>query len=478
MCFRRRASGREVRSAAIASVPRLGSLLLVWLAATTTTPFPFLLGLAYADVATGSPEKAKSYYISLAKALDFSSPEEIVATTLEDVTAYLGYSGVTGKDLQDVLPERLSSFTSVIEACPPERAPCSGLLEHPNAVLAAAGSVPFRPDDILATRFFAPKIMNVNEPEATRKVGWRKLVRLRARDGSAASAHHISAGIVLFNFFTDPGIAPFGPEAESVNTQVMLITDPSTVPLPGKEGPATLYWLDYDRLSKGGKLSLALEASFDATELQREKNGVQPYFVPDGCNACHGINQRRALVNYLDTDHWFDRLDNDFPDLKARGFPLLVDAGTNDISAASYKVAFDVIRRFNEEADQQARRAQPKHDEVLAAEQWLTLHAKSNDHITPADRAIGAHPRWSPNSRTDAEALTTLNQYCFRCHGTIKFSVFNKAVVLRNATLIRASIDPTSALRTNPAFRKMPPDRDLLSDARNRILKVLPGGAQ
>ena len=53
--------------------------------------------------------------------------------------------------------------------------------EIARAVLSALGTTTINPGDILVTRFFAPKIMNINLPEATRPTGWRKLVRLKAR---------------------------------------------------------------------------------------------------------------------------------------------------------------------------------------------------------------------------------------------------------------------------------------------------------
>jgi hypothetical protein len=311
--------------------------------------------------------------------------------------------------------------------------------------------------------------MNIKEPEATRKLGWRKLVRIRARPGSEAQAHHISSGIVLFNIFTNPGAQPFSPSDESVNTQVMLLTDLSSVPPPGTDGLPTMYWLDYDRLSKGGQLSLALTASFDANELQDATGGAQPYFVPDGCIACHGNNQRRSMVNYLDTDHWFDRLDNDFQVLKSSGTPLLVDAQTNDTDSLSFKTVFDVFRRFNAEADAQVHKAQPKHDEALASEKWLQIHSSSTAHFQVLDRAIGAQPRWSADDPNDVKVLPALNQYCFRCHGTIKFSVFDKQEVHARRGNIKQRIRADAALG-----ERMPPDRDLPDDVRKFLLDLVP----
>jgi cytochrome c553 len=308
--------------------------------------------------------------------------------------------------------------------------------------------------------------MNIKDPEATRKLGWRKLVRLRSRPDSQAEKHNIAAGIILFNIATDPGSVPFAPADESKNSQVMLITEGSSVPAPNAPGPATLYWLDYKALSQGGTLSLALDQTFDANELPPAKNGTRSYFVPDGCVACHGINGQRALVNYLDTDHWFDRLENDFPALKASGLPLLFDAQTNDTGTLSFKLAFDVIRRFNIEADAAVKRAQPKHDEALASQKWLQVHASSDDHVAPTDRAIGLEPRWSPQNANDVKVLGALNQYCFRCHGTIKFSVFNRQEIRQPQ--FQALID--QAIKTNtPVGLRMPPDRDLPDDIRTLL---------
>jgi hypothetical protein len=250
----------------------------------------------------------------------------------------------------------------------------------------------------------------------------------------------------------------------------MLVIEPTSVPEANRDGPPTLYWLDYKALSQGGELSLALDATFDSNELPAATNATKSYFVPDGCVACHGNNSRRSLVNYLDTDHWFDRLENDFPALKASGLPLLFDAGTNDKQALSYKIAFDVIRRFNAEADEQVQRAQRRHDETLASEKWLELHAASNDHVPPIGRAIGQEPRWSSQNANDEKVLGSFNQYCFRCHGTVKFSIFNRRR-LRQPDLT-ASME--QCIKSNaPVGIKMPPDRELPEEVRALITEFI-----
>jgi hypothetical protein len=177
-------------------------------------------------------------------------------------------------------------------------------------------------------------------------------------------------------------------------------------------------------------------------------------------------------VNYLDTDHWFDRVENDpeFTSVKTNGFPLLVDAKTNDPNSSAYKFAFDVIRRFNAEADEQVSKTQPAHDEALASHKWLDVHASNNEHVLPLDRAIGLEPRWSNQDTNDAKTLSTFNQYCFRCHGSVKFSVFNRQE-LRSPQLKGIILQ---SLQTNAALGvKMPPDRELPDEHRTTLLNFI-----
>jgi hypothetical protein len=451
--------------------PTFGTAILsavaIVLSLTVVSTFP---RDSAADVPKGDAAKAEEYFRALSNKLEFSTPEKIFQTTLDDVASYFGYEGMTGIDLQDLPPAVLMSPDKLLAPCNQSKAdPCAGSLRNRATFAASPAGKAARPGDILAIRFFAPKIMNIRLPEENRPVGWRKLVRLKAQPGSVAEAHRLSEAIILFNIFTAPGAPPFASGDESINTQVMLITDLASVAKPNEDGLATLYWLDYGKLSKGGQLSLSLSASFDANELPESSLGTQPYFVPDGCAACHGNSQTRSMVNYLDTDHWYDRLENDFTPLKAHDVPLLVDAGTNDTKTAAYRGAFAVIRQFNSDADAQAHHAQPTHDEALASRRWLELHATSVEYSSPIDRAIGAAPQWSGQVQGDAQELTLLDQYCFRCHGTIKFSVFDKRAVQDRRASIRESIRADA-----PLGIRMPPDRELTDAVRQFLHDHLP----
>lgn len=291
-------------------------------------------------------------------------------------------------------------------------------------------------------------------------------MRLKAKPDSPAKAKRIEAAVILFNIFVSPEVQPFGRTNSSVNTQVMLLPELTQIrPLPGQKGAGELdsvYWLDYqNRTETGpGQLGFALNASFDANELPGA--GTKDYFVPHGCVACHGDNAERSLVNFLDTDHWFDRLDNDFPKFKASNRALLHDANTNDPNTPEFQEAFDIIRKFNEEADERAHQAQPTHDESLASAKWLETHKNNYAPVPPIQRAIGAVPQWQAGDANEEKLLATMNQYCYRCHGTVRFSVFDKAFMLdeeKAKLLLRLDAKAEVGLR-------MPPDRPLDENVR------------
>lgn len=410
-------------------------------------------------VRQGSPQEAVQYYRQIAVELGIRDRASILYSRLDDVVLYAGYTGLSADDLQRLDPNVLMDQSAVIRA---------GILD-PFILNEQTTAAPIRPGDVLSARFFAPKIINVSDAPETRKLGWRKLIRLRPRPGSPAAQHDISSIIILFNFFTAPNDKPFGASADSVNTQVILTRN-----TPGKD---SIYWLDYGPLAQGGRLSLELDASFDAGDLKSAANtsGVAPYYVPDGCVACHGLESNKALVNYLDTDAWFDRVENDFARVRQEGLHVLVDAGTDDSSTPEFQRAFDVIRQFNREAATQNATAQPQSFHHAAAETWLRLHATSSDHVQPVQRAVLSSVVWNAASPKDKETVETLNQYCFRCHGSVKFNVFDKAMVQdpQRLGLILDRLRPTAQqLNLNPGYL-MPPDRHLDDAIRDRLIDLL-----
>jgi hypothetical protein len=380
-------------------------------------------------ITTGSEAQARAYYVRISSLLTFDAKPDV--TTLDDFLGFVGYP-TSGAKLEALDSDVLMNPSQVASA------------DALNLSTHGLNGATLRDGDILASRFFAPKIVNISVAVPT--PGWRKLVRLRVRPDSRAARVGVESVVILFNFFAPVGGQPFA--GHSVNTQVMLIA-PSQ--------PDRLYWLDF---ATNGTLTLALNASFDAADLPGG-TGTRDYFVPDGCNDCHGSpgNFRPPMMNYLDTDHWFDRLENDFASLKTASTSLLFDAHTNDPSQASFSPAFDAIRRFNEEALLQNSAVRSGSFEAQAARTWLNLHAQSDEHFPPIQRSFpaGKGPAWQP---AEADGLDRLNRYCFRCHGSVRFSIFDRQSVVERAGIMRQRINPGKQQAKISGF-KMPPDRDL-----------------
>lgn len=391
-----------------------------------TTALIISLNAADSTLPRGSEKDARKYYGELSKKLKFSAQPDV--TTLDELLQFLGYP----------MPAKVLESTDPAVLMDPARVSSStGSTFNADAI----GGAKLRDGDVLAARFFAPKIVNVNTD--TPVPGWRKLVRLKVRPDSQGARRGVEACIILFNFIAPPDVDPFA--TGSLNTQAMLL-----VPTL----PERLLWLDFN---PAGTLGLALNASFDAADLTGPNHN---YFVPDGCNGCHGSPDGSVppMVNYLDTDNWFDRLDDpDFASLKAKGTPILSDARTNDSSDSAFHQAFDVIRRFNEEALRQNTSVHPDLFETEAARTWLRLHASSDERRSPVDRgfSLNGKPKWSPG---ETEGLARLNRYCFRCHGSVRFSVFDRSAVVGRGGNMRDRLKPDAGQQKS---FKMPPDRVL-----------------
>ncbi len=211
------------------------------------------IAAATQGVPHGTKAKALAYYTNLAAILEFRDPATITNSTLDDVPAYLGYGGIAASDLQAISPRILMDPAALGSAV------TNSSLFHSNF-----DSNPLQAGDVLSSRFFAPKIIDINDPPATRALGWRKLIRLKAKPSSPANKHPIETAIILFNFLTGPRAKPFGSDAESGNTQVILTSTASD--------KDSIYWLDYGKLSQGGHLSFQLDQTFDARKLRTEQN--------------------------------------------------------------------------------------------------------------------------------------------------------------------------------------------------------------
>lgn len=348
--------------------------------------------------------------------------------------------------------------------------------------------------DILVSRFFAPKIVNFKDAPEARKSGWRRLVRMKSRPGSQAQKHFVESAWILFNHFTGPSVhSPFGgtnvpllAKNGSVNTQVALLTQCKAGQTACQSaGLNSIYWMDFGASDKGYKLSYQLDAFFDAGSLP----GSAPYFVPNGCDTCHGSLRGQAVLNHLDTDHWLDRLaDGDFPALNKPEAPaVLFDAG-KDVKSARYAAAFDVLRQLNQEVADMQKRVNPKGFHLAAANRWLEIHKTSvapepdlikrsftffnTGHPLKKDRKPTAAPLNWTSSAEDKELLGLMNKYCYRCHGAVRYDVFSKDMVADQSSPILDRLDPNPTQAKITGFA-MPVDRQMSDTDKKRMIELV-----
>jgi hypothetical protein len=102
----------------------------------------------------------------------------------------------------------------------------------------------------------------------------------------------------------------------------------------------------------------------------------------------------------------------------------------------------------------------------LAVTKWLELHQATDQHIGPLARGFGDHP-WNGNNEVDRALLPLLNQYCFRCHSSIRYHVIQREAVLARRDQIISRVDSDN----------MPPDRKLdtgkLAEDKEKILDLM-----
>jgi hypothetical protein len=318
------------------------------------------------------------------------------------------------------------------------------------------------PGDVVASRFFAPKIIDVSDvgsPADTKALGWRKVVRLRVKAGSPAAAKGITAMFLLFNVFqnrADVASDPFVPCISdtgrcSQNNQVMLIV--------GRPVSDTAYWMVFKNAAiNGGERTDNLPATFDGGDIPVDApSAVKPYYLPAACADCHGRSADHAKLNYLDSDHWNDRIQDgdDFTILRTASTNGVLFDGRRDTSSAAFKAAFEAIRTINGEIKDQNRAAGGDDFPFRAVDNWLQIHSTNTNFLPPIERAIPAPTSnpgarvWSRGTPNDEALLNLLNRFCFRCHSSVIYHVFDKEAVFTKRRSIKALVQ----------FNAMPQDR-------------------
>ena len=409
------------------------------------------------QVEAGNEAQAKAYYAETLNALDL--PADLDKVDMTTMLKFMGYNDLTPAQLEDV---------------------------HSAELMKRFGS------DLLSSAFFAPKITDVSQGPGKINVGWRKVIRLRSRAGSDAIKKGIAAGFILFNKFqgTNPDDDPFEPaKHESQTTQLILVRGQKSADAEPINRP--LHFFVYGPVSGGAKLKLALTASFDAAapEIEAEltkTSTVKNYFVPLACGQCHGGLKRNEVgdkevnfavqkLNLLDTDHWFDRIEDgdDFAFLQHSKFPVLYDSKVSS-GTATHDSAFAVLRSLNEEIKSQNQLVDDPANlsfQSRAVDKWIQLHASDTSHKGVFARALtpsGSGPAWDSNSSPDKDLLPKLNRFCYRCHSSIAYNLFDRSQVACRKTPIKnfLALDPA-----NP--RHMPQDRVLDKATQDELTKLV-----
>ncbi len=443
-------SGEKQGSASPSPQPTAETSVKLW---ETATPAEGLTAAQGENVALrvkpGSEAEARAYYVQLQQKLVNFPRNPLTESSIADMLVYCGFPALLATDLQSLSPAVLMDFEKLRNA-----------VSNKPEFNSAYATRPLQPDEILVSRFFAPKIVNVRDRQTAGVpkggFGWRKVLRFRSREGSPARSNGVDAFYLLFNFLDNAPKFPEGKPAGQI--QALLVP---TYPTGGKHND--IYFLVYENLTKPtpGKVGFFLEATFDLA-------GTVPddkYYVPTACGQCHGtekVNQPGGKVNYLDTDHWIDRTGDDFKLVKAED--VLVDGEAQ---------AYDTIRRLNTEIEKQNSAvigaSDPKFA-LLAVRKWLELHKEgqpnANRHVPPLGRgfaeAVG-DPIWTAGGDPDEKLLPLLNQYCFRCHSSVRFHVFQKQAVIQRKPGILARVKSGN----------MPQDRKLTDDTKNTILELI-----
>jgi hypothetical protein len=408
--------------------------------------FPLRLDTTGLRVVPGSLEEAKAYYAELGNQLHF--PGGRVPDHLDGLLEYFGYQTLRAADLDTIEPAILTNLPKLKAKLAPRLGdqPLTGEF----AVADAAW-------DLLAAGYFSPKTSDVSCNSTA--VSWRKVVRLKAIPGSAASSDRITALYFLSVIYAPASSNnPFAAPSKNIQTMIVRGNDrESKLKDPGA-------WIVYDP-TKNYELTHYTATSWDAGDpAVTDKNGVRKYYVPTACMKCHGDSRDAAAPQFFDTDYILDRAaDDDFASRLGSGSAsALFDAG-NDPTSNRFKKAFDIFRRLNREILDQSQFAAPGSVGLPSAKVWMRLHASSDEHFPPIKRAItdkeipNLTEFWSDKSEVDRSLLPLLNRYCYRCHGTLNYNVYNKDDVLDRATKM------VRRLQSKVLKERMPQDRDLVA---------------
>ena len=168
----------------------------------------------------------------------------------------------------------------------------------------------------------------------------------------------------------------------------------------------------------------------------------------------------------------------DFPKTSAGNNDVVFDGG-KDHSTPRYKAAVGVIHTLNTEIKAQNGGSQRPKGQVVngelanddfkvqAVSKWLKLHPHGEGPVSADKRSIGAKT-WA---QADLPLLDLLDHYCFRCHSSMFYDVFDKATVLTRKAQLSIYVSACS-----PSGRCLMPQGRILEKAdRENLVKYLSG---
>jgi hypothetical protein len=435
-------------------------------------------------VEQGAEAQALAYYLRIGSVLGFNLFDKTQSTLDFLIQEYFGYRGLSAADLEvlnssQLMPKNRAAFKDL-----------AGRVFDPAVFASNLALKDFRQDRVIVSRFFAPKIVDFDKPvDGLFVAGWRKLVRLVPRPGSPADKADLKHGYILFNYVSndsDPFAARSGDNSIvrfSKNNQVIL-----TPNVFKKCDQDSIYWLVYDSFEKNYEAKLALNAAFDL-------DGPYDYFVPTSCAQCHGHDAERGgplqtaegkqiypygKVNFLDTDQWYDSLIFDFPQIATSSNDVLFD-GDKDHTSSQYIGAEAIVAKLNRVIqDQNVLAAREDNSfQVRAVQKWLSLHSSRHGPQKLESRILQRQDgvSWDSSNQENMETLRMLSRYCFRCHSSMFYNVFDKGGLLDEATTVpgfqRSILAATDYLPGPDPF--MPQGRILEELEKQKLIRFLEG---
>jgi len=185
--------------------------------------------------------------------------------------------------------------------------------------------------------------------------------------------------------------------------------------------------------------------------------------VAAACAQCHGGDKALPHLNLFDIDNWKDRASarDTFAMVTTRSPASVISTGKCNVTPVN------VARQLNQEIQRHNDLPGLKTPAFVreAVVSWNLKHARA-DYVPITDRSFGK-TRWGSQVKADDELLRMLNRYCYRCHGTIRFDIYNRSQVVAMSKRAVRQID----LGLMPLDRQG--DRLLPEAERRRLVELL-----